>query len=168
MTRRTNLHLPTRMRHAHGAYYFDDPQTKKWVPLGRDFDEAMGAYAPLALDRGVRFIPPTIGRVLFLRAKRSAKQRGIDFQITQAYVEYLLRAANNRCSISGVRLNVTHDGRWLRNPWAPSIDRIESRLSYQEGNCRIVCYAANVALNEWGLDVLRTLARGILDIGGVA
>lgn len=146
-----------------GYYYFDCPVNKRWIGLGDDLPAAMDQYAKLATAGRVRYIPPSMARTLFLRARRGAKQRGIDFLITQSYIEHLLKVAGKRCSISGMPLTITTDGAWFRNPWAPSIDRIDSKLPYQEGNCRVVCYAANVALNEWGIEVLASLAQGILD-----
>lgn len=146
-----------------GYYYFDCPVAKRWIGLGDDIKAAREQYAKLAVAGKVRHIPLSLARTLFHKTGRGARRRGIEFLITQSHVEQLLEQGGKRCSISGVKLTITADGSWFRNPWAPSIDRIDSRLPYQEGNCRVVCYAANVALNEWGIEVLTTLAAGILD-----
>jgi hypothetical protein len=157
-------HLPTRMSLECGTYYYRGKDRVR-VALSRDFDEAMGLYAPLALRDGIAFVPPNAARLLFLRAKRNAARRRVEFGISESYVRHLLEICGARCSVSGLKLNVTFDGTWSRNPWAPSIDRIDAKRGYVEGNCRVVCVAANVALNEWGLDVLTLLVDGISQFG---
>lgn len=52
-----------------------------------------------------------------------------------------------------------------KNPYSPSIDRIDSRIGYTKSNCRIVCVAANYAMNEWGDSVLRELALSMVHAG---
>lgn len=46
--RRVDLHLPKRMYERRGKYYFDSPTTKKWEPLGDDYQLALSAYGRLA------------------------------------------------------------------------------------------------------------------------
>ncbi len=52
---------------------------------------------------------------------------------------------------------------WRRAPWAPSVDRIDSSKGYVPGNVRLVCVAANLAMNEWGEDVLARVARAYVE-----
>jgi hypothetical protein len=47
-------------------------------------------------------------------------------------------------------------------PFSPSIDRIDTVGGYTTDNVRLVCVAANFALNQWGDDVLRRLAHGVV------
>lgn len=53
--------------------------------------------------------------------------------------------------------NSKGDGR--RRPWIPSIDRIDSSKGYTKGNCRIVCCAVNIAMNNYGEDVLARISE---------
>lgn len=39
--------------------------------------------------------------------------------------------------------------RKLRAPLSPSIDRIDNRKGYVEGNCRLVCFIANLGRNDF-------------------
>ena len=39
-----------------------------------------------------------------------------------------------------------------------SLDRIDSSKGYTVENCRLVCTAVNLAMNEWGEDVLERIA----------
>lgn len=45
--RRTNKHLPERMYHNKGAYYFVEYGTNKWINLGKEYIKAMAEYARL-------------------------------------------------------------------------------------------------------------------------
>jgi hypothetical protein len=49
------------------------------------------------------------------------------------------------------------------HPFAPSIDRIIPKKGYVKGNVQVVCWAYNAAKNQWGEDVLLTLAHAIVD-----
>jgi hypothetical protein len=44
----------------------------------------------------------------------------------------------------------------------PSLDQIEPGKGYTADNVRLVCVAANFAMNAWGLDTLIRVARGVI------
>lgn len=94
------------------------------------------------------------------RARQNAKGRKIkDFEIGPDYVLDLLKGCGYRCSVTNTPFSlevISHDG---RKPFAPSIDRINNAAGYIEGNCRIVCLAANIAMNTWGDTVLLTMLK---------
>jgi hypothetical protein len=108
---------------------------------------------------------PTWGAVassVVERQRRSAKARGIEFDLTPAYVLALIQKAKFRCPVSGIAFSEER-GEFHKNPWAPSIDRIDNRHGYVAGNVRVVSLAANLAMNEWGYDVLLRLAHGVVN-----
>jgi len=96
------------------------------------------------------------------RSMHSAGKRLIPFDITPADILHLMKETDFRCAVSGIPLakRVMPDG--SRDPWAPSIDRIQSCHGYTFDNIRVVCLAANYAMNQWGADVLLRLARGVI------
>lgn len=98
-------------------------------------------------------------------AKYRASRKNVPFTITRDDVLVLLTSQHYRCSISGLPFQIRSERgvSASRDPWRPSIDRIDPSLGYAPGNCRLICTAANLAINEWGEDVFLTLARGILD-----
>jgi hypothetical protein len=49
-----------------------------------------------------------------------------------------------------------------RRPFAPSLDRIDSRQAYSRRNCRLILQAVNFALNAWGDDVFFAIAEGAI------
>lgn len=71
----------------------------------------------------------------------------------------MLAAQNYRCAVSGALLEPVLGSRGRPHPWAPSIDRINNAAGYTEGNVRLVCTVANLAMNAFGEDVLYEMAR---------
>jgi hypothetical protein len=61
-----------------------------------------------------------------------------------------------RCAVTGVEFTFNDTP---KDPWQPSIDRIDSGRGYHLDNVRLVCLIANLAMNRWGEDTLRALAR---------
>jgi hypothetical protein len=96
------------------------------------------------------------------RSMLSAGHRSIPFDITPADIFHLMKETEFRCAVSGIPLakRVMADG--SRDPWAPSMDRIQSCQGYTFDNIRVVCLAANYAMNQWGIDVLLRLAKGVI------
>ena len=116
--------------------------------------------------RGSRSAEPadwhTLARVLTRRQRQGAKAREIPFNVEAGHVFRLMSAAGFRCAVSGIPFARRLDGDIGANPWGPSIDRIENSQGYMPDNVRIVCVAANVAMNRWGYDVLLRLSTGVI------
>ena len=101
------------------------------------------------------------------RARQNAKgRRGIEFTLVREDVRPMLVKSGWRCKVTGVEFSMEKVANRL--PFAPSIDRINSAQGYVVDNCRIVCVAANYAMNAWGDQVLKRLIRAgrILDEPG--
>lgn len=103
----------------------------------------------------------TVAAMACHRARSGALKRGIPFELKPAIIYAMMKETNFRCSVSGIPFSKRFAEAGSRDPWGPSIDRIENRQGYTLENCRIVCLAANLAMNDWGLDVLLRLSRGI-------
>lgn len=95
---------------------------------------------------------------LFRNAKKSAGKRKIAWELTKEEFDKVVRRAGGHCEVTGVSLSFRYVRGGGRRPWAPSLDRRNSRLGYKLSNVRIVCVAANYAMNEWGIGVLKRLA----------
>ncbi len=157
--RKSGHHLPTDIYWKHGAYY--TVVQNKWVRLGETQDEvnARLPYVPLwlapATDDALRVLLAKLSAT-----KRGAAKRGLSFSLTRADVAVLLKKSGGRCAVTGIDFTaeVVNGSR----PHSPSIDRIDSSAGYSLGNCRIVCLAANLAMNVWGEQILNTF-RGPLE-----
>ena len=65
---------------------------------------------------------------------------------------YLKNIFADQCAVTGVPFNYDRkNGTGFQNPFAPSIDRIDSSLPYQQGNIQIVLTAVNFAKNEMSM-----------------
>jgi hypothetical protein len=103
-----------------------------------------------------------VANTVWSRQRATAKRRGLPFEITSSDVYNLMKEGEFRCSISGIPFSRRIPLEATMDPWAPSIDRIENRQGYLKDNIRIVCVAANFAMNQWGYDTLLRLARSIV------
>lgn len=95
-------------------------------------------------------------RVLLAQCRRSK-----DCSLTLEDVEQLI--ATGVCSVTGLRYSLDHDGSSKRNPWAPSIDRLDNSRGYHLGNVRAVCCAFNLMRGDFSDEVVRTLARAVTE-----
>lgn len=116
------------------------------------------------LHDGKRFLVPK-ERATFLL--RSAKQRTIkhggSINITVEWVES--KIIKGVCEVTGIPFDLSPSNFKRMNPFAPSLDRIDSRnRDYSETNTRVVLASVNVALGEWGLDVMRPIFKKLGDL----
>ena len=79
-----------------------------------------------------------IGNFLLIRAKQSARKKGIDYELDRPWIEELLR--EGKCAVSGIDFVFEVKS---RSPWKTSIDRINPNRGYIKDNCRLVCFAYN-------------------------
>jgi len=96
-----------------------------------------------------------------IRARDAAAKQQVSFDLNFEWAESLLKAQKFRCAISDIEFFTEHASAARRHPFAPSIDRIKAGGDYTQDNCRIVCHAVNVMLFDWGIDVLKTVARAV-------
>lgn len=98
------------------------------------------------------------------RAVYRAKRKNLQCDITAEWILDQIERQHFRCALTGIKFTALRkrgDG-WQKNPYAPSPDRIDNRRGYTEDNVRIVLSAVNIALNEWGEDMLREIANGLI------
>lgn len=93
-------------------------------------------------------------------ARDRAYKRHQPFLLTLDDLRFLVAAANGVCALTGLPFSMARLAGSQRAPFRPTIDRIDSRGIYELKNCRVVCFAVNVAMQEWGESVLREIAIG--------
>lgn len=93
--------------------------------------------------------------------KHNASARGIRFELTLDDVESLYLASKGHCEVSGLPFDMRQVEGANRRPYLPSIDRRDGFLGYSRDNCRMVCCAVNLAMNEFGEDVLWEIASSM-------
>lgn len=94
---------------------------------------------------------------LWLNAKKRANKQGLEFDLSAEHVKSLV--APMVCSVTGISLSWTWDGQ-DKNPWGPSLDRIDNAKGYTVDNVRVVCWIFNLAKSTWTDDVVERFRRG--------
>lgn len=115
---------------------------KEWLAMGAAYSPRKSDYAPL-----------------YHSAKKRAKKTNRGWELSRAEFDDLVRRAQGQCMVCGLPFRFEKEGTF-RRPFAPSLDRIDSRGPYSAGNVRLVCVAVNYALNDWGEDVFLKIAAG--------
>ena len=91
------------------------------------------------------------------RGRRTGK--GCDMSPRQL-ADALLRSGG-RCELSGIALSFEKIGTAKAAPFQPSIDRIDSAKGYNAANCRVVALAVNLAMREWGEEVIKRIGKAM-------
>jgi hypothetical protein len=99
----------------------------------------------------------------YINARKSAPDRRIAFTLHPEGVAIRWHQHPNKCALTGIRFAPVNVARAFdRQPWSPSIDRINCAQGYTYDNIRIVCQAVNTALNSWGESVLERIAEAVV------
>lgn len=106
------------------------------------------------------------GRAISLlgNARKRCKEKGIELRITQEWVEEHL--TRGTCEITGLHFCFEPPDDKATRRWdAPSLDRIDKDKPYTEDNTRVILWAVNCALSEYGtkmmLPILKAMVKGI-------
>jgi hypothetical protein len=95
-------------------------------------------------------------------ARRRALRSGIGFALAPDRIEDLWRRQRSCCAVGGISFNHERfDHALVRHPFAPSLNRIDSRAGYTLENVRLVCTSPNFGMDQWGEEVLRRVAIGM-------
>jgi hypothetical protein len=97
------------------------------------------------------------------RAKKRARARGLEFDLDLAWVKRKLDCG--RCEVTGLEFSCCY-GEGGHRPYSPSVDKKNPAEGYTKENCRLVLWAVNCALNDWGLDAFAPIAARLATTAG--
>lgn len=89
--------------------------------------------------------------------QRSA-ERGLSHTLSVEFLSSLAEQQNYRCAVSEIKFV---SPRGPRDPFSPSIDRIDNSRGYEPDNVRLVCLIVNLARNNFGDEALLEMARAV-------
>ena len=103
---------------------------------------------------------------LMSNAKARCKNKNVEIFITQTWVENHL--TRGTCELTGMPFSFEPPPEGVTRRWdAPSLDRINKHKPYTEENTRVILWAVNCALAEYGtevmLPILKAMIKGIED-----
>lgn len=107
-------------------------------------------------------------RALVRRALRAARidargraiQKGLPFALPYEWVAETAERQKYRCSLTGIPFLAEPPGPSAKHLFAPSLDRILPADGYVTGNVRLVVFAINVMLADWGIEVFELACAG--------
>lgn len=157
--RNLRAHIRKRKKGDPVVYYVYDMRQygRKDIPLGTNREEALRKWRELDVETRTLidaqfYALPKWARNLYHGARDRDRANGRMLTLTKKEFIACINAAE-RCAVTGLEFEFGGS----RNPFSPSIDRIDSSKGYQRGNVRIVVLAANLAMSNWGDEILKKM-----------
>lgn len=94
--------------------------------------------------------------------KQRAKLMSAEFDLDINFIDELYVSQKGRCALTDIEF-IFDKRDSSRRPFAPSIDRINSKLGYTKNNVRLVCVVINLSLNEFGDSVFDKMCRAYVE-----
>jgi hypothetical protein len=94
--------------------------------------------------------------------KNRSKKKNWNYDIDTNFIQELFNKQGGKCAITKIPFifnSIKNKTPNKKDPFAPSLDRIDSSKGYTKDNVRIVCIIVNYALNEFGYDVFAKMCK---------
>ena len=98
---------------------------------------------------------------IYKSAKRRALLKGVEFNIDKDDIQDLADRSGMKCEVTGIKFSWNKPDKCRIAPYLPSLDRIEPSIGYTKSNIRLVCWAANIALSDWGDEVFINICKSV-------
>lgn len=158
-----------RSRHGKTVYYYrrgKGPRVRiSGEPGSEEFTlsyaAALASYTGRRASRAMDYeIAPAVNALSrsLQGAKMRAHKRGMPFDLDVDWCIEMLRAQGGVCAVTGMKFECRPIGGDKRAPLGPSFDRIDPTKGYTRENTRIVVFAINVMLLDWGEGMFRRVA----------
>lgn len=159
-----NADLPVGMFFRNGGYHLATSLKhgrQRQILLSRDREIALMEYRRLYGDffdsANADLLRKEMSRI-YKKAQYNAEQRGFPFELTMDELMQIGERSKWRCALTKLAFSLNKKEGCKFRPFAPSLDRIDSAKGYTLENCRLVCFAVNAAMNEWGESVFKVVA----------
>ena len=100
---------------------------------------------------------------IFDAARSRTKKGSLIFEITLEDVLKIYEIQKGSCALTNIEFSLDRLGRKSKNPFAPSLDRIDSDKGYTKENIRLVCVIVNLALNNFGDNAFDKMCRAYIN-----
>ena len=108
--------------------------------------------------------PSNFGKLEYtaLKARVNAKKkqgRILGFDLTPEYIQKVFDDCDGKCEITGLPFSMELGSKNKRNPYRPSVDRINSKKGYVKGNIQIVLAIVNTMKMDYTDDVIHPVIK---------
>lgn len=93
------------------------------------------------------------------RARTMCRQRDLPFDLDMDWALTTAEAQDFRCCMTGIQFFAGHSASSVVHPYSPSVDRIKPGQGYTRDNVRLVIFALNAMLLDWGTEVFEQVAN---------
>lgn len=97
-------------------------------------------------------------KAMFSNIRLRASERGLDYSIGVQDILDLFEKQEMKCALSGIPFCMDFT---KPKAYGPSIDRIDCTKGYHKDNIRLVLFAVNVGLSNFGTDVYTEICRSV-------
>jgi len=95
------------------------------------------------------------------RIKRTCKIKGYNFNLDK---EWMQENYSKCCTMTGLKFDFSAiDDKYKQNPFAPSVDRIDSSRGYTKDNCQVVIWIYNRAKGTDDVDTVYKMACALVE-----
>lgn len=176
MAKRLKFVTTETTRHGKTVYYFrrskdhprvrlpDDPSAAEFL---EQYQKALGAKEHLVPPTGHylelakrRMAMEQAVKRLVYQARVRARKKNIECDLTTQWAVERLRNQQYKCLLTGIYFDFSYTTGGFMRPFGPSIDKIDPRGAYTQGNSRIIVAAVNVMMSDWGAEVFEQVVRG--------
>lgn len=104
-------------------------------------------------------------KTMLASSKRGGRRKFEDID-NDLDLEFIIRILEPlTCSVTGLSLTLDRPSGTIKNPYAPSLDRIDHTKGYTKDNVRIVCWQYNLMKGELTDEETREFCRKVLENG---
>lgn len=103
--------------------------------------------------------PDKFGKMEYTALKTRAKTKNLKFDLTPEYIQKKFDDCKGNCAITNLPFSMEIGTKKKRNPFRPSVDRINSNKGYVKGNIQIVLTIVNTMKMDYTDDILHTVVK---------
>lgn len=103
-------------------------------------------------------------RMMHLSAKTRAENKNVKYSLSVDLIKCLIKIQRDRCKLTGINFIYENSEEYLYRPFAPSIDRIDSKKGYVCENVQIVCCIVNKAKNEYDISLFDEMCKARVEL----
>jgi len=103
--------------------------------------------------------PLRFGKMEHTALKTRAKSKDLKFDLTPEYIQKKFDECDGKCAITKIPFSMEMGTKGKRNPYRPSVDRINSNRGYIKGNIQVVLAVVNTMKMDYTNDILHPVVK---------